>query len=286
MAKKRKNKSKLIRVVVVLSVLYLFASFGVAMYFTSSWRFSGGFAMPDFQRVEFTTTDSVKIVGRYAGTGDRPVLVMAHDFHETSNQFKDLARHLSQRSFDVFLFDFRGHGDSASAEVGFSSTEAADVDAAIDYVIRSRGGKRFSLGFVGVGTGASAFLHSNSTGLVDCAVLAHCFEDLEAMLDRNVRQTLRVPLRPLCSLAISLAEWRTGAKLSQVKPAQRVAETRQLPFLFLHDLTTETMGEKLFHAAGPESQLYVHPAAETSFRKLCRDGSVNMAVVEFLQRWM
>ena len=71
----------------------------------------------DGEEVRFTTSDGLELAGTYlpARSGSRAgVLVFCHEFLSDRWSYEPYADALRDLGFDIFTFDFRNHGASAS----------------------------------------------------------------------------------------------------------------------------------------------------------------------------
>jgi uncharacterized protein len=101
------------------------------------------------------TEDQVKISCTHYQNGRRQVIVVAHGFFNSKNStlLQQLGKELF-REYDVFLFDFRGHGQS-SGLFTWSSWEDRDLKAVLRYLE----GKYERIGLIGFSLGGSIGLN-------------------------------------------------------------------------------------------------------------------------------
>ncbi|WP_165072255.1 alpha/beta hydrolase [Paludisphaera rhizosphaerae] len=118
------------------------------------------------EAASFKTGDGLTLQGSYfkARTDSRVgVLVYCHEFLSDRWSYAPYLDHLRDRGFDVFSFDFRGHGESAS-EPGYdplqyaSDREVDDLQSALAY-LRTRPDRDLSgYGLFGVSRGGGTAL--------------------------------------------------------------------------------------------------------------------------------
>jgi uncharacterized protein len=118
------------------------------------------------EEVRFTTEDGLELAGSYfpARTESRAgVLVFCHEYLSDRWSYLPFTDHLRDHGFDVFTFDFRNHGASASDPTynplqWVTDHEVRDLRAALDY-LRSRPDRdSFGVGLFGVSRGGSTAL--------------------------------------------------------------------------------------------------------------------------------
>ena len=117
--------------------------------------------------VDFWAADGIRLRGMFvwaaADVPRRGLIVFAPEFKSTRQSCARYCRPLIEAGYDVFSFDFRGHGQSASEE-GYtprqwaSDREMGDMRSAIAFVEDwlERQGRPVRIGLFGISRGASA----------------------------------------------------------------------------------------------------------------------------------
>lgn len=105
---------------------------------------------------QLLTSDKVKISYHHYQNGFEKVIIIAHGFSTSKNNkiFKDMSSGLAEK-FDVFIFDFRGHGQSEGIFY-FSSKEDKDSKAVYDFLAP----KYKEIGLIGFSFGAAISVNS------------------------------------------------------------------------------------------------------------------------------
>ncbi len=117
------------------------------------------------------------------GEPGRGVWLLAHGLGENRWQMASRAAWFRARGHAVCLMDFRSHGQSDWGPVAFGRFEAADVDAAVDYLEKHFPGEPIS--FCGVSLGAAAGVLAESAARFDRVILELLYRALEdAVMDR------------------------------------------------------------------------------------------------------
>ena len=121
---------------------------------------------PGGEDVRFLTADGLELAGTYypAETPNRAgVVVFCHEFLGDRHSAYNYVGHLRARGFDLFAFDFRNHGESAS-EPGLvqlqwlSDRELTDLHAALAYVRSRPDADPAGVGLFGVSRGGATAL--------------------------------------------------------------------------------------------------------------------------------
>lgn len=141
----------------------------------------------DGERVTFRAFDNLNLCGMFlhGDHGGRPrgMVIFAHEYSSDLYSCARYCRPLLAAGYDVFSFDFRGHGES-SAEPGYqprqwpSDRELNDMLGAIAYVEDwlERQGRPVALGLFGISRGAgAAVLAAQNNPAVKALVLDGAF---------------------------------------------------------------------------------------------------------------
>jgi len=82
--------------------------------------------------------DNISLSGWYIPSWkkDPPVVLIAHGLNANKENFLGAAQTIYLMGYDVFIFDFRAHGESGGHTVTFGIKESQDVKAAYDWIKR------------------------------------------------------------------------------------------------------------------------------------------------------
>jgi pimeloyl-ACP methyl ester carboxylesterase len=102
------------------------------------------------------SSDHKKIAYRHYNTGHDKVIIIVHGFYNSKDCviFKKIADNL-YADYDVFMFDFRGHGKSSGLYT-WTSKEGRDLIAALDYL----NGKYRKIGMLAFSYGGSVAINT------------------------------------------------------------------------------------------------------------------------------
>jgi pimeloyl-ACP methyl ester carboxylesterase len=200
-------------------------------------------------------------------------IVFCHEFHSDMYSCARYARPLIEAGFDVFTFDFRGHGDSSSSRRYHplqwpSDKELDDVLGACAYVESALAGegRPTGIGLFGISRGAGAgLLAAASDPNIKAIVCDGAFstrETLVALMKRWAYIFARVRLvyenhpdafwRLLVWLLMRFAQPRLGCRFPSVRKALKEMQPR--PILFIHgdkDSYIRTEQTRLLYEAAP-----------------------------------
>lgn len=101
-----------------------------------NWTFPDGVDEPpkELQRaVAFQSADGVLLCGEFwAQKHSAPTVIISHGFHLPSQHFRSVAALEYAHGANLFLFDYRGHGQSALTPTTCGNAEINDLVAAVD----------------------------------------------------------------------------------------------------------------------------------------------------------
>lgn len=99
------------------------------------WKFPEAIAEPprELQRsVRFVSADGVALRGEFwAQPQMAPTIIISHGFHLPSAYFRSVAALEYSHGVNIFLFDYRGHGQSARIPTTCGNAEVNDLIAAV-----------------------------------------------------------------------------------------------------------------------------------------------------------
>lgn len=182
-----------------------------------------------------TTADKQKISCRHYKNNHSNVVVIAHGFYNSKDAelLRGLAKDLSA-DYDVFMFDFRGHGKS-SGLFTWTSKENNDLAAVLDYLED----KYTAIGIVAFSLGASISINlvsGASFKKIVSLICVSCPSEFEK-IDYKFRQ-LDLEGDLIYTLFASSGRKGRGVRpgafwLKKEKPIERVRRM-SIPVLYIH----------------------------------------------------
>lgn len=204
-------------------------------------------------------------------------ILVCHGVSANMGQFLGAAPFLHRAGFNVFFFDFRGHGASPGHTTSFGWHESQDVRAACKY-LRQRGQARVALyGFSMGGASANLSFHpryardAGFDSMVRAVVVDSTFARLAPLVAQQLGFLPRA-LRPGLAWTLSWCSlYEIGVRPEQIAPAQAVARIAPRPLLIIHGdedrLIPLQQSRELFLAAHePRRRVVVHGAGHCECR--------------------
>jgi len=221
--------------------------------------------------VSFTSRiDEVPLSGWYipAVVDDRCIiLIQGTEHHRNSPEIRALrlGRGLVARGFSVFLFDFRGRGESGGDRSSEGDRERWDTLGAIDYVT-TRGIPIERIGLLGFSLGAGvAILVAAEEPRIPAIVSDSGFLDYMGDLQKLHIGPFRIPSW-FAALVAFTGRILFKADFRKVRPAQIIKHIKQ-PIFFIHGendtvVPVEETIELHNISDNPEDRIWIVPDAE------------------------
>ena len=165
---------------------------------------------------------------------------------------------------NVLLFDFRGRGESDQGPFSLAFYEMADLEAAVDYVVKRM--PRAHVGVVGYSMGAAVALSVAARDPRISAVVADSsFATIRGVIEYAYTR-YRMPLRPMLTLTDMVNRLRYGYPFDAVQPVNVVGAIAPRPLLLIHGAADSLIpvkhSEALYAAAAEPKELWIVPDAD------------------------
>jgi dipeptidyl aminopeptidase/acylaminoacyl peptidase len=186
-----------------------------------------------YEDVAFTSTeDNVPLSGWYIDTpGDRTIMIL-HGAGSVRDNFinMEVGRALAQQGFDIFMFDFRGHGASGGDRTSLGEWEKRDIAGAVSF-LRSRGVSKVGVLGYSMG-GAAALLAAPEQPEIAAVAADSAFSDLFSVVETE-RAHMGVPnLFNPGYVFVSKALF--GVDVLENEPKRAIARLSGRPVLLIH----------------------------------------------------
>ncbi len=217
-----------------------------------------------FQRIEFRATDGTPLVGWWIPSQLRshdsaPTVLLCPGLVATKATQLHLAVRLMQAGYNIFIFDFRDHGESGGELTSFGDLERRDVLGAVQWLQTAHPQACRKLVGLGVNTGAAALIAAAADPgpqgqNIDAIAVYGTFDRLDSTLDTIIQNYIPPPISWLVRhIGLPLASIQVGADLSSFSPATEVKALWPRPILVIHGLDDQIIdfqhGQSLYDAA-------------------------------------
>jgi fermentation-respiration switch protein FrsA (DUF1100 family) len=214
--------------------------------------------------VAFTAADGVRLRAWFLPAEDRSerTLLVCHGMGTNRTEVLPYVAVGTSLKANVFLFDFRGHGDSEGHTLSFGQREKLDVLGAVTFLRQYRPRQARQIIALGVSMGTAALIGAAAELEVpfDVVVLDSGFA-VAAEMTEHLLRGLPAFVRPcLTAPAVLLASLETACWLPALRPVDRIAALRA-PVLIIHShgdrLIPVAQARKLYEGARGVRQLWL-----------------------------
>ena len=215
-----------------------------------------------FESVTFTSADGLHLAGWHIPSHNGATLILCHGLGDNRVGMLPQAALLTKHGYGSFLFDFRAHGESEGEMVTYGYAESDDVLAAVDYLLSRPDVDPQRIGILGGSLGAATAIRAAARSTHLKAVVAEsAFTSLEDEVASSFTAFSGLPPFPFAPLTVAFAQWRTGLRISEVKPIDDIPSIAPRPVLIIHGTDDDTIpakqGLRLYEAAGEPKELWM-----------------------------
>lgn len=215
------------------------------------------------EAVRFQATDGLSLDGwKIASDPAHPWIVCAHGLGTNRSDLLEIVAGLHEAGFNLFLFDFRGHGTSAGRTTSFGYQEQRDLEGALVFLGQHSEIPERPYGVYGISMGASVALMVAARDERIGAVAADSpYTSLEDTLGRHLSLMYPLPKVPFLGFVLATYRLRFGVWPSQVSPLQSASALSPRPLLLIQGAQDPRMplqGTQAIYAnAGEPKELWV-----------------------------
>jgi pimeloyl-ACP methyl ester carboxylesterase len=219
-----------------------------------------------YESVTFNSVpDNIPLKGWFIDSpGTRTILVLHGESSAKDNYINmEVGKALYQQGYDLFMFDFRAHGESGGDIGSIGQFETRDVAGALAY-LETRGVTQ--VGAIGWSMGAATLLNAAPDHPEISAIVADSsFSSLMPMIDIE-RDQMHAPALIDPGIVL-MSRLMYGIDITANQPKKAIAHIGDRPVLLIHasgdTLIPASQAEELKQAGAddPNLQLWVVPAA-------------------------
>jgi uncharacterized protein len=197
--------------------------------------------------------------------GKRTV-VLCHGVGSAKERQLDLAQYLVARGYNVLVFDFRGHGQSAGNFISYGVRERYDVMAAIAWAREKHPAETEHIFGIGSNCGGAALLgaavEQGPGQQLEGIVLYEPFARFDEVVRENANKLLPGPAQWLVRyISVPLASLHAGANLGGFAPAEMIDQVWPRPVLIVQGraqtfVSTEQSLDLYQQASQPKEQFF------------------------------
>ena len=214
--------------------------------------------------VTFHSTDGLALEGwKIAADPSHPWIILCHGLGSNRGDLLDIAQSLFRAGFNLFLFDFRGHGGSDGQSTSFGWYEQRDLEGALAWLGQQEDVPARPYGVYGISMGgAVALTVAGYDERLGAIAVDSPYENLDASLTRHLFLLYpwlpRIPFAWFVQLTYRV---RFGIWPQQVSPATAVQHLHGRPLLLIQGSNDSRMplaaAKHLFEQATQPKELWV-----------------------------
>jgi fermentation-respiration switch protein FrsA (DUF1100 family) len=228
-----------------------------------------------YEDVAFTTSDGLELKGWFVPSAySQAAVILGHGFTRSRQEMLDIAAMLNRHCYNVLLFDWRAHGESAGSRTTFGYEEVKDLSAALDYAMSRPEVDPQRIGVLGKSLGAVIAIRGAAVlPQIKAVVSDSPFTSLQDTIEATMQRHGPLGVWPLRQMALFLGVEAMGIDPDLVRPIDDIGKISPRPVLIMHggrdQLVPADSGERLYTAAAePKSLWYVPDAAHVQLSEL------------------
>ena len=221
-----------------------------------------------FEKVSFRSSDGLTLAGWLipAKIPTARSILMCHGWGDNKGDLLKRVHPLA-RDFNLFLFDFRSHGESEGKRVTLGIEETRDLVSALDFLKKTRPEWRERMGLFGLSMGAAMAVRGMAEHPdLRCAIFEAPFVSFSRVVARFAWNNFRLPAFPFAFFAIKTIAWRVGEDPDASSPIRFAPRLPSKPTLFIAGELDRLMPPSevrfLFEAAAGPKEYWQVPGAE------------------------
>jgi alpha-beta hydrolase superfamily lysophospholipase len=207
--------------------------------------------------VRFRSTDGVALEGwKIPGDASRPWLILCHGAGSNRSDLLDIAQGLHDEGFNLFLFDFRGHGGSEGRVTSFGWREQRDLEGALAFLGQQPDVPDRPYGIYGISMGgAVALMVAARDERLGAVAVDSPYTNLADTLGRHLTLMYPVPKIPFHWFILATYRLRFGIWPSRVSPQEACRTLSPRALLLIHggqDPRMPVEGARAMYAAAKD----------------------------------
>lgn len=187
-----------------------------------------------FESIQLYSSDGISLQCWFALIAENaPTIVLCHGLGSSKHAMLVHANYLTQAGYNVFLFDFRAHGESGGGKTSFGYLEKNDFKAGIDFLLSRKELHCKKFGVLGESMGAAvSILASVDYPEIHALCIDSCYPELYQGFV-NVIERQGLPRFPFAYIARFFYELHYRVPVKNVSPVDVVGRLSPRALFFI-----------------------------------------------------
>jgi len=188
------------------------------------------------QSINFESSDGLKLAGVFIQGSNNATVVLLHGYGRSKEQLLPQAKFLNRAGYNIFMFDFRGSGESEGKYITFGRREVRDLVGAIEYLKTRSDVDMSNIGLLGFSMGgAVALMKSGDLPEIKAIAISSSYAQFKTVIWHNFQRYLRgIPFFPMGYFTLWIIKYRTGCYLPTIAPVKYIHKLKARPLMIMH----------------------------------------------------
>jgi len=243
-----------------------------------------------FDPVEFRTSDGLTLKGWLipAASATDKTLLLLHGWGDNKGDLLQRVHPLA-KDFNLFLFDFRQHGESQGTLSTIGCLESRDVEAALEFLKATRPAWTADLGAFGLSMGAAvAIWAAGRHPEIKAVAVESPYSSFNRVVTQWLKNEMSLPYFPFAWLTLLAVRLRVGTDPEPYSPERHAARVSPRPFFVIAGEMDRLMPlnivREVYDAAREPKELWVVPGATHGKCEEAAGSEYSGRLAEFFRR--
>jgi len=244
------------------------------------------------KEIDFSSTDGMRLKGwLIIKDKNQPVIILCHGLGTNKSDVIEFANFLYQADYNVFIFDFRAHGESEGTVNSFGYREQKDLEGAIKELSERGDIAAGNYGVFGISMGAAvAIMVGERNPRIKAIVVDSPYLSLEKSITDHAKFLYNFPKFPIADFSILAYRLRFWINSKTISPLKAIGQISPRPVLIINGADDPRMpasdAKKLYEAAKEPKQLWLVPEAGHLESYSAAGNEYKRRVVDFFNRYL
>ncbi len=220
-----------------------------------------------YEEIRFLSKDKLLLKGWLIFKNNQsPTIIICHGLGTNKSDLLSIAEFIYEAGFNVFLFDFRGHGESRGKFCSFGYLEKKDLEGVIDYISEREELRNKNIGVFGLSmSGAVAIMVAAEDTRIKAVISDSAYRDLYSSMVHHAKVFYSLPKFPV-NLFLRLGYLlRFAYDPKEISPQEAIARISPRAVLIINGERDNQIPPEnaysLFERANQPKELWIIPEA-------------------------